>query len=108
VSIEVHSFNFQVQDAGGETFQLKENFTPVVDTTKILRLDLTRFVKGENLVIYGGDKNRKLDYPVKLLGFNFEFVKSDQPGKLTVNPSEFDKTDDEMTDAGGGAAVAMN
>lgn len=107
-TVGVHSVSFLVQDAKGETFQLKESFAPVVDTTKILRFDLTRFVTGEKLVIYGGDKNRKLDYPVKLLGFNFEFAKSDRPGKLTVNPPEFDKTDGETTEAGGGGAVAMD
>lgn len=107
-TVAVHSVSFLVQDAGGETFQLKENFTPVVDATKILRFDLTRLVKGENLVVYGGDKNRRLDYPVKLLGFNFEFAKSDLPGKLTVNPPEFDKNDGETTETGGGGAVAMD
>ena len=107
-TVGVHSVSFLVQDAKGETFQLKESFAPVVDTTKILRFDLTRFVTGEKLVVYGGDKNRKLDYPVKLLGFNFEFTKSDRSGKLTVNPPEFNKTDGETTEAGGGGAVAMD
>lgn len=44
-----------------------------------MRFDLTRIPQGRNLIVYGGNNDKKLDYPVKLLGFNFEFVKGDQP-----------------------------
>ena len=101
----VHSVSFLVQDAKGETFQLKENIKPAEGETRLMRFDLTRIPQGRNLIVYGGNNDKKLDYPVKLLGFNFEFVKGDQPGTLVVNPPEFDKPAEES--AGGGGAVAM-
>ena len=104
--VAVHSVSFLVQDASGETFQVKEDITPVVGQSRSLRFDLARIPQGRSLIVYGGDGNRKLDYPVRLLGFNFEFVRSDESGTLTVRPPEFDKTT-EVETGGGGGAVAM-
>ena len=104
--VAVHSVSFLVQDASGETFQVKEDITPVVGQSRSLRFDLARIPQGRSLIVYGGDGNRKLDYPVRLLGFNFEFVRSDEFGTLTVRPPEFDKTT-EVETGGGGGAVAM-
>ena len=62
----------------------------------------------ELLVIYGGNQDRRLDYPVKLLGFNFDFEKGGAAGTLTVNPPEFGRGGDAGELSGGGGAVAMD
>lgn len=100
----VRAVSFLVQDATGETFQIKESIKSAAGETHFLRFDLTRIPQGRNLIVYGGNKDRKPDYPVKLLGFNFDFEKSNDPGMLIVNPPEFDKPAGE---AGGGGAIAM-
>ena len=106
ISVTIEPQRYFVEQIAGETFQVKEDITPVVGQSRSLRFDLARIPQGRSLIVYGGDGNRKLDYPVRLLGFNFEFVRSDESGTLTVRPPEFDKTT-EVETGGGGGAVAM-
>lgn len=104
----IRAVSFLVQDAKGETFQLKRQLKVRPGAGATARFDLSCFPAGKGLVIYGGNQDRRLDYPVKLLGFNFDFEKGGAAGTLTVNPPEFGRGGDAGELSGGGGAVAMD
>ncbi len=105
--VGIHAVSFLVQDAAGETFQIKIDRKPVIDQPQTVKFELKQFIDGNKLITYGGNNDKKLDYPVKLLGFNFEFDKSDEASTLAVTPPEFDRTE-APDSAGGGGAIAMD
>jgi len=104
--VGLHAVSFLVQDAAGETFQLKLDQKTAPGEQQTAKFELKQFTDGAKLIAYGGNNDKKIDYPVKLLGFNFEFDKSDEASTLAVTPPEFDRPDTPDS-AGGGGAVAM-
>ncbi len=106
-TVGLRSVSFLAMDAAGETFQLKRNLKVAPGEFRQLELDLSPFAEGKGLISYGGNNDKKLDYPIRLLGFNFDFDKSDAPSTLTVNAPEFG--DNGQKDlAGGGGAIDMD
>ncbi len=103
-TVGLRAVSFLVMDAAGETFQLKRNLKVAPGEFQQLELDLTAFTEGKGLISYGGNNDKKLDYPVRMLGFNFDFEKSDDPGTLQVNAPVFDDADSKNLSGGGGAA----
>lgn len=75
-------------DKSGETFQLKQNVRSVtpgewrgIDFDPMLIL-------GKNVIHYGGNKDGKVDFPVRFLGFNVDIRKPEEPGSLLIRNYE--------------------
>ncbi len=60
-------------DAKNEYFQLKQDFTPRTGVWSVARFQTEQIGIPRKFNAWGGD--RKIDYPVRFLGFNFEFKK---------------------------------
>lgn len=88
--IDLTSVSLLLVDAGGETFQLKQKVDAPRGIYRQVVFDLQAFASNSGLIIYGGDGNKKIDYPVRLFGFNFDFARSDKPVELTLNAPQID------------------
>lgn len=96
---DITAASFLVQDEKGEIFQIRQPLKAKAGAEATARFDLSRFPAGKGLIIFEGNRDRKLDYPVKLLGFNFDFKKGGSAGTLTVKPPEFDSGDGDASPA---------
>lgn len=66
----IHAVNLLFMDRSGEIFQLKQNIAPPEKEWSLLRFDASGILRKGVIVHKGGDG--KVDFPVRLLGFNFE------------------------------------
>ncbi len=83
----------QANDANGETFQIPcETLKLENGSWSKVEFDLQTFSKAKASA-WGGDKNKSLDFPLRLLGFVFEFDSSQKDcGKILLHPPEAHKT----------------
>ena len=83
----VNNFNLLLMDASGEVFQFRKKVFWDKAGNWVLEYDVNAAAP-ETQSIWGGDKNRKFDFPVKLLGVAAEFVKGSGFGELYINSIE--------------------
>ncbi len=106
--IGLSSVSLLLVDAGGEIFQLKQPVNAIRGSYGSLLFGLESFIAGDGLIVYGGDGNKGIDYPVRLYGFNFDFVRSGEAVLLSVTPPSLNVGVDgdvvPAPGAGGGAA----
>lgn len=82
----VTSVSLLVVDKNNETYQLKQNVTLSGDGWTSVRFPADGILQKGVIVHKGGDG--KVDFPVRLLGFNFDLKKDADPGTIRVKPYE--------------------
>lgn len=76
-------------DKNNEYFQLKRPFRSSGNDWEEIVFDTADFQRPGKFIAYGGDKNAKLDFPVRLLGFNFDLDRADKTaGSLAIRQFE--------------------
>ena len=83
---EVFAVNLLFLDRNGETFQLKQNLKLPENEWKTLRFNVAGVLQKGVIVHRGG--NGKVDFPVRLLGFNFELRNAKPDGSILLKPYE--------------------
>lgn len=92
----VKAFHLRLIDAKGEIFQFKK---PVF-WNKSGEWETVFTVCSDPLntkSIWGGDKNRKIDFPVRLLGFSIHFIKNSGKGEFYINSIVWRKEEEKDT-----------
>lgn len=106
----VNAVSLLYKDAKGETFQIKNNLRCAAGSAQTYTFDLSGLQSKNGMIIYGGNKDRTIDFPLKLLGFTVDFDKGGKNGAVEVYPPVYGTpTDNDLSKAaGGGGAIGID
>ncbi len=83
---QIKKFNLRLADSSGETFQYQ---LPTSDLKPGLQTISATIKAAGGFSSWGGNKNRTIDFPVKLAGFSVDFAATEGTGEMSVGSVDF-------------------
>ncbi len=80
----LHAVSLMFIDGKGEFFQIKKNIKVKPDQWITVDFDVSKIITTK--IHYGGNNDGKVDFPVRILGFNFDIKRNNEDGKLIIEP----------------------